>query len=443
MDNKYLTVTALNNYLKAKLDQDNHLKKIYLKGEISNLKIHSSGHYYFTIKDENARISAVMFSSYAKNVNVEIKEGMQALFTGSVAMYVSAGTFQLYVYNIEEDGVGKLYLELEKIKQKLLAEGLFDKKNKKQLPKFPKKIGVVTAYPSAAAKDILRTISDRYPITKVLLFPSLVQGNNAFFDIINMINKAEEYEVDVLIIARGGGSFEDLWNFNNEMLLRRVYECNIPVISGVGHEVDTTLIDYVADYRAPTPTAAAVAAVPDCRELLIQLDNNNERIINNINAKLSNIKTRLQYINNTAVIKNPDTLISNKRQLLINNTINIQVHINNKINNYNNQLGRYNTTLINDYKNYIQYNRIKLSLNVNKLEDSIKRNIEYKHNKFIKHVSDLNILNPLSILERGYSLVKFNNNLINDTSTIKVDDVIDVKLHKGEIKAKITEVNNG
>ncbi len=257
----YLTITQLSKYLKYKFDEDVYLKKIYLKGEISNFKAHTRGHYYFTLKDENSRIAAVMFSFNNKNLKFVPNDGMKVLVTGKIDVYASSGSYQIYVEDMVPDGIGILYAKFEELKKKLSEEGLFDKEKKQKIRRVPEVIGIVTSPTGAAIKDILTTIKRRYPICKTILFPALVQGEEASNDIVNKIKLAnslkDTYHIDTLIVGRGGGSLEDLWPFNEENVARAIYESDIPVISAVGHEIDVTISDFVADLRAPTPTAAA------------------------------------------------------------------------------------------------------------------------------------------------------------------------------------------
>ena len=268
---KYLTVGALTRYIKYKIDNDEHLKTVFLKGEISNFKMHSTGHMYFSIKDETSKINAIMFSRDAKNVTFEPKEGTKVLVVGRISVYESTGNYQIYVQEMIEDGVGNLYIAFEKLKEKLSKEGLFDDKYKKKIPKMPKKIGIITAPTGAAIKDILSTIKRRYPICETILFPSLVQGEFAKEDIVKNLKIANTYDLDVIILGRGGGSIEDLWPFNEEIVAREIFASTIPIISAVGHEVDFTIADFVADLRAPTPTGAAEMAVPNMVDIINHL----------------------------------------------------------------------------------------------------------------------------------------------------------------------------
>ena len=284
-NDKYLSVSALTGYLKYKFDSDEHLKCVFLKGEISNFKKHTSGHLYFSVKDEKSKINAIMFSVNAKSVNFTPADGSKVLLVGRVSVYESTGNYQIYVDEMLEDGIGNLYVAFEKLKNDLQKEGLFEETHKKQLPKFPKRVGVVTAPTGAAIRDIISTIKRRYPICEIIVFPSLVQGDGAATDIVRNIKEAENYNLDVLIVGRGGGSIEDLWPFNEEIVARAIFDCTIPTISAVGHEIDFTISDFVADHRAPTPTGAAEIAVPNIVDVEKYLNQLEIRLKENLNKR--------------------------------------------------------------------------------------------------------------------------------------------------------------
>ena len=311
---KYLTVTALTRYIKYKIDSDEHLRQVFLRGEISNFKSHTTGHLYFSLKDETSKINAIMFNTNAKKIEFKPADGMKVLIVGRISVYEATGNYQIYVDEMIQDGVGNLYLEFEKLKKKLAEEGLFDKSKKKSIPLFPEKIGIVTAPTGAAIKDILSTIKRRYPVCKTYLFPSLVQGEFAKDDIVKKIKLAQTYDLDVLIVGRGGGSIEDLWPFNEEVVARAIFDCKIPVISAVGHEVDFTIADFVADLRAPTPTGAAELAVPNIFDVIKQINNFKIRLNENINTKINYQKLKLDSIKSSFVIKNPMLMYENKKQ---------------------------------------------------------------------------------------------------------------------------------
>ncbi len=419
--NKYLTVTAINRYLKHKLDTDENLFNVYLKGEISNLKMHSTGHIYFSIKDENSKINAIMFNSSAKKLNFVPVDGDQVLVEGRITVYESGGSYQIYVADMKKDGIGNLYLAFELLKKNLAKEGLFDPNHKKKIPKYPSKIGVITAKEGAAVKDIISTIKRRYPICDVILFPSLVQGSGAYKSIIEAIDLAETYDLDVLIIGRGGGSIEDLWPFNEEALARRIYDCKIPTISAVGHEIDYTIADFVADMRAPTPTGAAEMAVPNLSDLINYLANLKVRINEAINAKINYQKLYLDSIKNSFILKNPMIIFEQKKQKL---DILIEKLNNLLINNVNNAKHRLeiikNNHFLTDPKIYTKEKKLLLNNIIDRLE----------------------LLNPLNSLKRGFSLTYKNDKLIKDINDVEVNDILLIKMDNGHVFAKVEGKDN-
>ncbi len=266
------SVSELNEYIKGRLESDSRLSRIYIRGEISNFTRHSSGHLYFSVKDEGSQIRAVMFRSAAASLTFLPEDGMKVLVTGSVSLYVKSGSYQIYVTSLRPDGQGALYLAYERLKQKLEAEGLFSQERKRPLPSFPKKIGVITSPTGAAIRDILHITGRRYPLADIVLYPALVQGDGAPQSLLAGLSYFEGSDADVVIIGRGGGSIEDLWGFNNEAVARKISAMPMPIVSAVGHETDFTICDFVADLRAPTPSAAAELCVPDVRELMMTLD---------------------------------------------------------------------------------------------------------------------------------------------------------------------------
>ena len=320
MNDKYITISQLTRYIKYKIDNDVNLNEVFIKGEISNFKAHSRGHYYFTIKDEGSRINAVMFATATKKLQFTPEDGMKVLVTGKISVFEANGGYQIYVSDMLEDGVGNLYIAYEQLKKKLEAEGLFDQRFKKPIPKIPKRVGVVTAPTGAAIKDIISTIKRRWPLTEIYLFPSLVQGELAKDDIVRQIEKADTYELDTLIVGRGGGSIEDLWPFNEEIVARAIFACNTPVISAVGHEIDFTIADFVADLRAPTPTGAAEMAVPQLNDMINYLNQVKIRLNNTITNKLKISKNKLKEITSRSILKNPITIYQTK-EMIFSNTL--------------------------------------------------------------------------------------------------------------------------
>jgi exodeoxyribonuclease VII large subunit len=280
MQQQYLTVTALTQYLKLKLENDPHLKKILLKGEISNFKAHSSGHFYFSLKDDKAQISAMMFSTYTKTLSFMPKDGDKVLVEGYISVYEARGSYSISIYAMTLDGIGELFLKYEQLKKEFEALGYFDQSIKKKIPQYPKAIGVITSPTGAVIQDIKNTVSRRYLLTKIVLYPALVQGEGSKDSLVRQIRRAnEDNEVDVIILGRGGGSIEDLWSFNEAEVVVAIYESKIPIITAIGHETDTTLSDYAGDLRAPTPTAAAELATPNVSDILEDLKEK-ERLLN-------------------------------------------------------------------------------------------------------------------------------------------------------------------
>ena len=318
MNDKYITVSQLTRYIKYKIDNDVNLNEVFLKGEISNFKAHSRGHFYFTLKDEGSRINAVMFATSTKRIKFTPTDGMKVLVTGKISVFEANGGYQIYVNDMLEDGVGNLYIAFEQLKKKLEMEGLFDPKLKKPIPKIPKRVGVVTAPTGAAIKDIISTIKRRWPLTEILLFPSLVQGEMAAADIVKQIKLIENCDLDTLIVGRGGGSIEDLWPFNEEIVARAIYECKTPVISAVGHEIDFTIADFVADLRAPTPTGAAEMAVPQYNDVVNYLNQLDIRLNSVINNKIKNFRQKLDSIKERNLFKNPMVIYQSKEMMFDN-----------------------------------------------------------------------------------------------------------------------------
>ncbi len=288
MEQRYLTVNALTKYIKRKFDADPHLQDCYVKGEISNFKQHSSGHMYFTLKDDKSRLTAVMFARENRHIKFEPENGMQVLIRGDLTVYEQTGQYQIYIKEMKPDGIGELFLAYEQLKEKLTKEGLFSQEYKKALPRYPNTVGIITSPTGAAIRDILTTIKRRYPIANIILLPALVQGDQAAPSIANAISQANDNgNIDVLIVGRGGGSIEELWAFNEEIVARAIFSSKIPIISAVGHETDFTIADFVADLRAPTPTAAAELAVPHIDELIERILNRKTRLLRSMKEKIN------------------------------------------------------------------------------------------------------------------------------------------------------------
>ncbi len=446
MNDKYMKISDLNNYIKTIFDDNLFLRKVYLKGEISNFKNHTRGHLYFTLKDDTSRISAVMFYSSAMNLAFMPEDGMNVLVEGRISCYPAQGTYQIYVDKMEPDGLGNLYIEFEKLKQKLAKEGLFSDSNKKSIPKIPNKIGVITAPTGAAIRDIISTIKRRFPIAEVILFPALVQGRDAAFDIVRQIKEAdsEKYELDVLIVGRGGGSIEDLWAFNEEIVARAIFDARVPIISAVGHEIDFTIADFVADLRAPTPTGAAEMAVPTISEINNIIHTYEIRLNECIGNMLSQSKIRLEHIATSRILRNPLSMYEIKEQKLDNMIDIVNSYINKQIENNSLKLSNIkNSYILKNPLGLFEIKKEKLVFDEKNLYQSIK-NIIMKHDHNYKIlVNTLKLVNPLGILEKGYSLVTKDGNVIKETSELKHNDRINIRFYKGEATAIIKEAKNG
>lgn len=422
-NSNYITVSEVNKYIKEIINDDLLLKKVYLRGEISNFKAHSRGHYYFTLKDENSRIAAVMFSFNNRNLKFVPYDGMKVLVTGKIDVYEASGAYQIYVEDMAPDGIGALYVAFEELKKKLLAEGLFDKDKKKKIRRIPRRIGIVTSPTGAAIKDILTTIKRRFPVCETILFPALVQGEEAASDIAKKIKLANEvkdvYKIDTLIVGRGGGSLEDLWPFNEEVVARAIYDSDIPVISAVGHEIDVTISDYVADLRAPTPTAAAELAVPDINTIITYLDTARSRGYTAINNILNNNYKKLNNLKNSYILTRPMSMYEIKEQKIDILIDNLNKAISKKIDNTKVRLYTCsNSYILNNPEMLYKYSSQRLEHTISKLE----------------------VLNPLNTLNRGYAIIKKDDKVLSSIKNIKKNDTLTIKLKDGEVTSKIIKV---
>ena len=390
-----ITVSALNRYIKNLVDNDEILNMVYIRGEISNFKAHYTGHMYFTLKDESSLIKCVMFKTYTSNLNFVPKDGMSVVILGTVSVYERDGIYQIYVKGMEIDGVGALYAEYEKLKEKLSSEGLFDEKYKKKIPMLPRSIGVVTSKTGAVIRDIINVTTRRFPAVNIKLYPAAVQGKGAAETIVKAIKYFNEAKnVDVIIVARGGGSLEDLWPFNEEITARAIFESEIPVISAVGHETDFTIADFVADLRAPTPSAAGELAVPELSDLKWKINNSRQRLSSSLSKKVEIMRNKFNGLKNSRVFRDPYDLIRQR-------TITVQ--------NFEKQL----------------IDKVKLELKDSRI-------------KLIREVSKLDTLSPLKTLTRGYAIVeKEDKTVITSINDVKTGDCVKLVLQDGEKNASI------
>ncbi len=436
---QYLSVTALTKYIKYKLEGDTHLKQIYLKGEISNLTKHSRGHYYFSLKDENAQIKAIMFSSATKSLAFDPKDGDKVLAYGAISVYEPSGSYSIQIYQMEPDGIGALYLAYEKLKEELEEKGYFSQTRKKPIPKYPSAIGVITSPTGAAIRDIIHTIERRYPLTKLILYPALVQGDTAKESIRDQINKANQDSlVDVLIVGRGGGSIEDLWAFNERVVAEAIYASKIPIISAVGHETDFTISDFVSDLRAPTPTAAAELATPDKNTLMHTVETTKETLDSRISTIFKDKELALTYLDQRLDQKSPFEKLKEafKRyeKIIYDLNRNYQLVWLDKNQQYTKQ---------DEYLSKVDLNRM-IQDKTDQLSDlSLKLDKTYLDVASLK-TQALNLLikalehqNPLKLMAQGYTITEFEGKKLTKIEEVKLDDTISTRLSDGRIISKV------
>lgn len=443
---KYVTVAALTKYIKRKFEVDPHLQDLWIKGEISNFTYHSRGHMYFTLKDEQARIQAVMFAGYNRQLTFKPENGMTVLVRGEISVYEPSGAYQVYVKEMQPDGIGALYLAYEQLKKKLEQEGLFAEAHKKPIPKFPQHIGVVTSPTGAAIRDILTTIRRRYPLAKVILFPTLVQGEQAPISIVQSIQKANEMgNIDVLIVGRGGGSIEELWAFNEEIVARAIFASRIPIISAVGHETDYTIADFVADLRAPTPTGAAELAVPHIADLLSRVSEQQARLIRAMKECVNAEQKRLQSLRSAYAFRYPKRLYEQKEQQLDTLVDRLRRQMSDMLKQKGNQLQQVQLTL---FAHHPQSRIEKAADRLRTLEHTIVRNMndvmKQKAWLLTTKLAKLDALSPLKIMERGYSLAyDEQQTLIKTVQQLKEGDRIHIRFQDGRAHCVVSNIEEG
>lgn len=391
------SVSDLNEYIKTIFENNRTLSSVTVRGEISNFVNHRSGHLYFSLKDPDGQIRAVMFRSRAQTLRFMPESGMKVIVHGSVTVYPRDGSYQLYVSSMQPDGIGALYLAYEQMKARLAEEGLFDEEHKKPIPEFPRRIGVVTSPTGAAVRDIINVTGRRYSNAEVFLYPALVQGEGAEESLVKALDYLDRSGLcDVIIIGRGGGSIEDLWAFNSEKLARRIFDARVPIISAVGHETDFTICDFVADLRAPTPSAAAELAVPDKRELMMRLDSYDERLALALVRKVDRSREWLEHLKTMLDTFSIDNLIKMRRDSL-------------------SRLYEKANLLV---KSRLDRSRERLSISAGKTD----------------------ALSPLSILSRGYAIAEIGGRVVKSTSDVNLDDSIQLILPDGEIGVRVTDI---
>ena len=394
------TVSELNNYIKNIFENNRTLSSVTVRGEISNFTNHRSGHLYFSLKDADGQIRAVMFKSRAMTLKFMPESGMKVIIHGSVTVYPRDGSYQIYVSSMQPDGIGALYLAYEQLKEKLLAEGLFDEEHKQPIPQFPRRIGVITSPTGAAVRDIINVSGRRYPNAELFIYPALVQGEGAEQSLISALDYLDKSRLcDVIIIGRGGGSIEDLWAFNSEALARRIFDASVPIISAVGHETDFTICDFVADMRAPTPSAAAELAVPDRKELLMRIDSYNERVHSALILRIERSRERL------------DALIQR--------------------------------TAPHRMQELIQLKRDEVQACSDKANSSMFLLLDKYREALAREVAKVNAMNPLSVLSRGYSVAENENGVVKSVDDLRVGDKVRLIFADGSVYAGVTGLNKG
>lgn len=445
MTQEYLTVTLLTKYLKRKFDLDPYLERVYLTGEISNFRLRTNAHQYFSLKDDHAKISAIMFKGAFQKLKFQPKEGMKVLVVGRISLYEAGGSYQIYVEHMEPDGVGALYQALEERKEKLMKEGLFQGP-KKPLPRFPKRIAVLTSPSGAVIRDIITTVKRRYPIAQLVLFPTVVQGNQAADDVVKNIGRVEALgNFDTMIIGRGGGSIEDLWPFNEERVARAIYAANTPIISSVGHETDTTIADLVADVRAATPTAAAELAVPVLSEVLLKIKERQARLEQAFSRQIQMKLQRFEHSRQSYVFRQPERLYEGQaikldhfKQRLQQATQQVYYEKEKQVISLKHQLEQvapdYRLKTAKQETDYLQQ----------RLKEKMEQYMQQQKNHFQTAVQSLDLLSPLKIMGRGYSYTTLPNNQVAKSVTeIQPGELLTVHYQDGQVITKVQEIEEG
>lgn len=434
-----ITVSEFVSKIKSVVNLEPQFKNVSIVGELSNFTHHNSGHFYFSIKDKEATLSAVMFRSHAQRVKFKPKQGDKVVIMGDLDVYKATGRIQMMVRQMNLDGLGDLYAEFERLRTHLQKQGLFDVEHKKAIPLYPKKIGVITGENSAAAADMHTTLSNRWPLAKVTYYYSLVQGEFAKDALIEALEKADNDGLDVIIMARGGGSIEDLWPFNEEELVYKIFEAKTPIITGVGHESDITLVDYVADYRAATPTAASVKATPDIHQLYEDLRNYKNAMYRSTVSLLTKEKTHLENIQSKHVFKRPEAIFDRYYMALdiFNAKLSSQTNL---FVQYQNKLAHYNVAFIHNINQKVAQNSLAIE-NFNKeimhLIDDRLNNQKYQLSKLYQ---TFDLLNPFKLMQKGYAIATLEDHTLQSIEDVKLNDTIKIQLKDGTLMSKVIDI---
>lgn len=460
-EKRVVTVSRLVRYLKGQLESNAYLHSLYVEGEVSNLRRPYSGHWYFSLKDEQSSIPCVMFASSARNVKFPVNNGDKVIVRGDITVYMPEGRMQLLVQAMQPGGTGALYLQLEALKKKLFAEGLFDEAHKKPLPQFPMDIALVTGNNTAARSDVLITLKKRWPVASIHEYPCPVQGEGAAVKIVEALQKADGDHHDVILLVRGGGSLEDLWCFNDELLARTVYAMHTPIVTGVGHETDTTLVDYVSDHRANTPTGAVEAAVPDIHEVRKHIQDLKVRMMNASGTAIKHKRMMLERMAMSSVFRSPDmlyrdkvmkldflreklihsTTVADKNRVLLNNlrnrivTLAMQESHTLKSKTYEKR-----TALLQVMNHALSQSETRLTSNEDALVRNMKLVLDSKRNELEKEMRLLDAYSPLKVLDRGYSIVTKDDKAVIDAKDLQKEDLVTLRFAKGSAQAKIEKI---
>ncbi len=464
MSRKVVPVSRLVRYLKEYMDSDPVLHGVMIEGEISNLRIPNSGHWYFSLKDDKASLTCCMFAYQNRKITFKPKNGDKVILVGDVTVYEAYGSVQMVATNMQPSGVGELYLKLEELKKKLYQEGLFNEAHKQCLPKYPMDIALVTGRDTAARKDVLITFHNRWPVARITEYPAPVQGKDAANKIIESLKQAESGNHEVIILARGGGSLEDLWCFNDENLARYIFQMHTPVVTGVGHETDTTIVDYVSDVRANTPTGAVEVATPDIHEVLASLDQLKIRLVNSMKSKIQKEKREINHYADSSVFKNPHKLLNEKivqLDFMNERLLKYQSYLKEERLELNRILSLFHHKMYSistDISNELKDNRSSLIIYTNHLKDSKKHQLDSYENRLLnsiqinlsryqnqtnKMIQLLDAYSPLKVLSRGYSVTYKNDKVITSVDDVQIEDKLTIRLSNGTLVTKVEEIKDG
>lgn len=440
------SVSEATSYIKGLLEDDPQLMEVWIRGELSNFKQHTRGHMYFTVKDDGSRMQSVMFAGHNRYLRFKPENGMNVLMRGEINVYEPYGQYQFYVKEMQPDGIGSLHVAYERLKKELEEEGFFDQAIKKPLPRYPEHIAVITSPTGAAIKDIMTTLKRRMPRVRVTLLPVLVQGDFAPASITHAVQQASLASIfDLIIVGRGGGSIEELWAFNEEIVARAIASAKVPVISAVGHETDFTISDFVADLRAPTPTAAAEMAVPDFRDQLAQIDTIKQRFIRSINEKIRTEQKRLETLNKSYAFRYPRQLVEQKEQQLDYLIERLTRSLEKDLNVKRQALTHLQQSLLRNHpKGHVLQLKTEADYLKQRLVKTMKSELDRKKREMGSVLSKLQLLSPLTTMERGYSLAYKEEKLLKSINDVDVNDEISVTMQDGRIYTKVTgkAINN-